>query len=158
MMVHKGYTGALDVDADADLITGVVLGTTDVITFQGATVAEARKSFVESVDFYLEMCRTRGKTPEKPFSGRFVVSISPELHRALAVTAEARRMSLNDLAREVFSLALGLGTAGVSPDLAASAPQGTPGSIPGKSVYPPESSKSQPGPTGRVSKRSGATG
>ena len=49
-MKHKGYTGEAWVDEDAGVIRGRVIGTIDVITFQGATVEEARASFVESVD------------------------------------------------------------------------------------------------------------
>jgi predicted HicB family RNase H-like nuclease len=37
------------------------------------------KAMAESVDFYLAWCAERGKTPEKPFSGKFMVRNSPEL-------------------------------------------------------------------------------
>jgi len=157
MISHKGYTGSLEIDAEDDLITGVVLGTTDVITFQGKTVAEARKSFVESVDFCLELCAKRGKTPETPCSGTFVVRISPELHRTLALTAEARRMSLNDLACEAFSLAVRPLATREAHDLA---PVTAPavGGIPGTTDFASEAPRSRPGRSGRVRKQSGATG
>jgi predicted HicB family RNase H-like nuclease len=49
----------------------------------------------ESVDFYLEVCRDQGKEPEKPFSGRFVVRTSPDLHSRAATAAARLGLSLN---------------------------------------------------------------
>ena len=66
---YKDYVGATEVDEEAGVIFGRVLGLRDVITFQGETVGEARRSFEESVDFYLKMCADRGEAPERPFSG-----------------------------------------------------------------------------------------
>lgn len=101
-MKYKGYTGVAEVDEDAGIIYGRVIGLRDVITFQGATVAEARRSFEQSVDFYLEMCAEGGGPPEKPFSGRFLVRISPALHRTLAQAAELRGTSLNAVVEQAL--------------------------------------------------------
>lgn len=101
-MQYKGYTGVTEVDEEAGLIFGHVVGLRDVITFQGTTVAKARKSFEESVEFYLEMCKEDGTEPEKPFSGKIMLRVPPELHRALASVAEQRRVSLNKMAIETL--------------------------------------------------------
>jgi len=37
------------------------------------------------VDDYLDFCRERGEPPEKAVSGRFVLRVSPELHRQLPI-------------------------------------------------------------------------
>src|SRR3954452_21055649 len=97
MIEYKGYSGLMEVDAEDGVISGRVLGIRDVVTFEGDTVPEAIQAFRDSVDDYLEFCAERGVAPEKPFSGKFIVRISPELHHALAVKAESRRMSLNSL-------------------------------------------------------------
>ncbi len=97
MMNYKGYIGFLRVDEDAGVLRGKVINTRDTITFQGKTVAEAKTAFRDSVDDYLEYCESLGEAPEKPFSGRFVVRIKPELHRRLAVIAQAKGQSLNKL-------------------------------------------------------------
>ena len=76
------------------MLHGRVIGLRDGINFRGETVAEARKSFEESVDAYLEFCESRGEAPEKPFSGEFLVRVDPTVHRSLARMAEARGMSL----------------------------------------------------------------
>ena len=102
MMKYKGYTGAAEVDEDAEIIYGRVIGLRDVITFQGQTVAEARQSFQDSVDDYLEFCASRGEPPEKPFSGRFLVRVNPALHRTLAQAAEVRGTSLNAVVEQAL--------------------------------------------------------
>jgi predicted HicB family RNase H-like nuclease len=96
-MTYKGYTGNVQPDADLNVLFGRVIGLRDVITFEGATVAEVTQAFHDSVDDYLEFCAKRGETPEKPFSGKFVLRIDPELHLSLASTAEKKGLSLNDL-------------------------------------------------------------
>src|SRR5690242_11386022 len=101
-MQYKGYTGIAEVDEEAGLIFGHVVGLRDIVTFQGTTVEKARKSFEKSIDYYLEMCKEDGIEPEKPFSGKLMLRIPPELHRALATLAEQRGVSLNKMALEMF--------------------------------------------------------
>ena len=102
-MQYKGDTASLEIDDEAGILFGEVLGIRDVITFQGETVPEARQSFEESVDFYLRMCADEGREPETPFSGKFLLRISPELHRSLSAEAQAKRVSLNDLVTEILA-------------------------------------------------------
>ena len=52
-MQYKGYAGRIEIDEDAGIIFGQVMGLRDVIAFQGKTVEEARKALKESVDEYL---------------------------------------------------------------------------------------------------------
>ncbi len=106
MIRYKGYTGVFEVHADEGIIFGRVVGLRDVITFQGETVAEARKAFEDSVDDYLEFCAERGEPPEKPYSGHFVVRIAPEMHRHVAQAAEASHQSLNLYVQKVLEATL----------------------------------------------------
>ena len=66
MIEYKGYRGRAEIDFDAGLIHGQVVGIRDVITFQGATVEEARQAFRDSVDDDLAFCAERGEAPEEP--------------------------------------------------------------------------------------------
>lgn len=96
MMRYKGYTaGPVEFDDEVGIFHGEVLGIRDVVTFQGRSVDELRKAFQESVDDYLEFCAERGEEPDKPFSGSFVVRLSPELHRNLSIAAKQEGKSLN---------------------------------------------------------------
>jgi predicted HicB family RNase H-like nuclease len=97
MLEYKGYTGQVEFDGEAGLFHGEVLDTRDVITFQGKTVDEIEKAFRESVEDYLEFCSERGEEPDKPFSGRLMVRLSPDLHRKLYVEAKRDGKSLNQL-------------------------------------------------------------
>jgi predicted HicB family RNase H-like nuclease len=96
-MRYKGYTGVVEFDESANVLFGRVIGLRDVITFQGESVAEVTQAFHDSVDVYLEFCTERGKSPEKPYSGKFVLRLEPELHRTVTQAAEARNVSLNAL-------------------------------------------------------------
>lgn len=103
---YKGYHGHAVYDHDAGLFHGEVLGTTDVITFQGQTVEELRTAFRDSVDDYLKFCKARGESPQKPFSGKFVVRLTPENHWKLASIAKSRQKSLNAVVCEFLENAV----------------------------------------------------
>jgi predicted HicB family RNase H-like nuclease len=94
-MTYKGYEASIAYDGEAELFHGEVMNLRDVITFQGQSVAELKTAFTESVEDYLAFCKERGETPEKPFSGQFVVRVEPPLHRALATAARKAGLSLN---------------------------------------------------------------
>jgi predicted HicB family RNase H-like nuclease len=49
-----------------------------------------------SVNDYLEFCKKLGKAPAKPYSGRFVLRVDPELHSKLHTEAILHHQSLND--------------------------------------------------------------
>jgi len=102
MMEYKNYIGKVDYDDEAGLFHGEVINLRDVITFQGETVAELRQAFQGSVDDYLEFCAERGEKPEKPFSGKFMVRIPPELHRKIYEQAKTSDKSLNSWVVDVL--------------------------------------------------------
>lgn len=95
MMEYKGYYGRAEFDDEADIFHGEVLLTRGVVTFQGRTVNELKKAFRESIDDYLVFCKTQGISPEKPFSGKFVLRLTPEEHRMAAFAAKVEGKSLN---------------------------------------------------------------
>jgi predicted HicB family RNase H-like nuclease len=103
MMQYKGYSGVAEIAFDTGMIYGRVVGLRDVITFQGHTVAEAEQAFRDSVDDYLDLCASRNEAPEKPFSGKFLLRIEPQLHRALVVEAQRRGVSLNALVESTLN-------------------------------------------------------
>ena len=94
---YKGYLGKAHYNFEDKEYYGTVQGTRDIITFVGATPETLSKEFQESVNDYLEMCASRGEKPEKPFSGKFLARIPPELHRRISVVADLHGISLNQL-------------------------------------------------------------
>lgn len=95
MLKYKGYSGHVGYDSEAKIFHGEVLGIKDVVTFQGTTVDEIEQAFKDSVDDYLAFCRERGEKPDKPFSGRFNLRLSPALHARLSEAAHSQGESLN---------------------------------------------------------------
>jgi predicted HicB family RNase H-like nuclease len=95
MLTYKGYTGHVEFDEEAGLFHGEVLDTRDVVTFQGTSVEELIQAFHDSIDDYLDYCNERGEQPDKPFSGRLMLRVSPDLHRKVSVRATRDGKSLN---------------------------------------------------------------
>ena len=101
-MTYKGYTARIEFDDADGILVGRLLGIRDVVGFHADNVAELRAAFEESVDDYLETCEKIGKEPQKPASGKLMLRVPPELHRAALVAAEAAGTSLNQWAAKVL--------------------------------------------------------
>lgn len=95
MMTYKGYAAKVEFDDDAMIFHGEVIGVRDVITFQGESVREIEQAFRDSVEDYLEFCKERGEKPDKAFGGKFVVRLTPELHRKIYIAAHRAGASIN---------------------------------------------------------------
>ncbi|MBR5336657.1 MAG: type II toxin-antitoxin system HicB family antitoxin [Lachnospiraceae bacterium] len=95
MMNYKGYIGKVEYDDVNHVFSGTVINTRTVITFQGTNVEEIEEEFRASVDDYLEWCKEDGVDPEKPYSGRFNVRFTPELHQRAVAGAMMMGESLN---------------------------------------------------------------
>lgn len=104
-MMYKGYAARIDYSDDNGCFVGRVAGIRDLITFHGETVAELRRAFEEAVDFYLTTCAERGETPNKPYSGKLMLRLPPEVHARAAMMAAAHGKSLNQWAAEVLASA-----------------------------------------------------
>jgi predicted HicB family RNase H-like nuclease len=96
MLVYKGYQGSFKYDRDADIFHGNVLRITDVVTFQGRTIDELQEALADSIEAYFDLCKKAGKQPQKPFSGRINVRLTPELHQKAVQAAATSGMSLNN--------------------------------------------------------------
>lgn len=85
---------------------GHIAGIADVVGFHGESVAELRTAFEEAVDDYLETCERLGRSPQRLYSGKLMLRISPEIHAAVATAAEVSGKSLNQWAADIFADAL----------------------------------------------------
>ena len=82
-------------DDKARMFSDEVINTRTVITFQGTTVDEVENEFHASVDDYLEWCKEDEIEPEKPYSGKFNMRISPLFHSQVDIAAKKLGMFLN---------------------------------------------------------------
>ena len=112
MMEYKGYLGTVEYDAEARIFHGDIINTRDVITFQGITVNEIENAFRDSINDYIAWCKEEGVEPEKPYSGRFNVRLSPQLHREMAILAKRKRISLNSFVEKAVTNEIALQTKG----------------------------------------------
>lgn len=95
-MEHMGYVAAVDFDPDAGAFHGTILNISDVISFYGRSVEELEAEMRRSVEEYLAMCAERGEEPERPYSGRTLLRMGPELHRDVALAAHHAGVSMNE--------------------------------------------------------------
>lgn len=107
-MNYKGYIGHVEFDEKNEIFAGEVINTKDVITFQSETAYGLKEEFEESVEDYLAFCEKRNEVPEKPFSGKFNLRISPELHREIYVVAKHADMSINAWVSNTLKHATGM--------------------------------------------------
>lgn len=63
---YKGYRARIEFDRDDNIFTGTVVGIKDCIVFHGHSLVEIEKSFKESIEDYLEMCKDIGFKPKQP--------------------------------------------------------------------------------------------
>ncbi len=95
LLEYKGYHTAMTYDSDDDILVGRLIGITDIIAFHANDVKEFKEIFYRSVDDYIDYCKEIGKQPEKEYKGAFNVRVTPDLHKQLALKAEADGESLN---------------------------------------------------------------
>ena len=106
-MEYKGYVARMDVDEDNDGFYGRVINISDVVNFKGRSITELRKEFAKSMETYFKFCRKEGEQPEQPFSGKFVLRVDPQVHRAITRAAEREGVSINRWAETQLERAAG---------------------------------------------------
>lgn len=102
-MTYQGYTAHITYDDRDSIFTGRVLGIKDIIGFHGQSVEELRSAFIEAVEHYLASCKQRGIEPQATASGRLMLRIAPEVHRASLIAAQANGQSLNQWAETALA-------------------------------------------------------
>ncbi len=104
-MIFKGYTARVEYDSEDRIFTGRLAGIDDIVVFHGSTVDELETAFQESVDHYLEVSKRTGRPAKKPFSGKLMLRVPPEVHAAVATAAEVKGKSINQWASDVLEKA-----------------------------------------------------
>ena len=104
-MRYKGYSARIEYSDEDGCFVGRVASIRDLLTFHGESVDEVRQAFEEALDFYLETSAERGEMPNKPYSGKLLLRVAPEVHAAVATAAEVSGKSINQWAAERLSAA-----------------------------------------------------
>lgn len=103
VMTYKGYQARVEFDAEDEIFVGHLAGINDVVGFHADTVEELKAAFQEAVNDYIETCQKAGKNPQKPYSGKVMFRISPEVHARAAMAAELSGKSLNEWAEAALA-------------------------------------------------------
>ena len=104
-MTYKGYTARIEYDDTDRIFVGRLAGMRDIVGFHASTVDALESAFHESVDDYVQACKKLGQTPQKPASGKLMLRVAPEIHRAALIAAQASGKSLNQWAATALQIA-----------------------------------------------------
>ena len=107
VMTFKGYSARIEYDDEDGILFGQIASIRDGVGFHADNVEALRTAFHEAVDDYLETCAKVGKEPQKPYSGKMMFRVSPDVHRRAALAAELSGKSLNQWAEDVIDRAAG---------------------------------------------------
>ena len=102
VLEYKGYHTKVQYDADSNSLHGKIEGIKDFVNFETENIADVENEFHEAVDDYLALCEEIGKYHDKEFRGTFNVRINPALHRELALEADKRELSMNQLVEKAI--------------------------------------------------------
>ncbi len=109
-MHYKGYDTEVVYEAEDDLLVGHILNISDIVGFDGDSIAQVRAAFEESVDDYLAHCKNISKQPNKPFTGKVMFRIGPLTHvNAAPVTIFSFRRT-ETMAQAAIRVVQGSGT------------------------------------------------
>lgn len=104
-MTYKGYTARIDYDDVDRIFIGRLAGIRDIVSFHGESVGDLQTAFHESVDDYVRLCEKLGAPLHKPASGKLMLRVSPEIHSAALMAAQASGQSLNQWAAKALQTA-----------------------------------------------------
>jgi predicted HicB family RNase H-like nuclease len=105
MMKYRGYTARIEYDEEDRIFVGHLAGIQDIVGFHGTTVDELEAAFHESVDNYIAISEETGRPAQKPYSGRLMLRVPPEVHAAVATAAQIRGKSINQWATDTLKKA-----------------------------------------------------
>ena len=104
---HKSYSARIDFDAEDRIFFGRIADIEDGVGFHSDTVEGLVAAFEEAVEDYLATCAKVGKAPDKPYSGKVMLRVAPEIHQRAAIAARLAGVSLNQFGEEALRKAVG---------------------------------------------------
>jgi len=106
ILQYQNYYASVHFSATDEVFYGKILGINDLVSFEGMSVKELKKSFKEAVEDYLEVCEATGKPPEKTYKGTFNVRVPSTLHKQAALFAAIHNITLNEFVKKALSFTL----------------------------------------------------
>ena len=104
VLEYKGYCGSVEFSATDNILFGSVIGIDGLISYEGDNVQSLKDDFEGAVNEYLHMCYEKDIEPEKAYKGSFVVQVSPELHKSLALYSISHKQSIDSTVEEAIKM------------------------------------------------------
>ncbi|MCP5104728.1 MAG: type II toxin-antitoxin system HicB family antitoxin, partial [bacterium] len=101
---------SVEYSAEDEIFHGKIEFITDTVLYEGRSVDEVKTNFQEAVEDYIEACEEIGKEPQKPFKGKILARIGPEMHKKAALIALQKRISLNKFVESAIEHEIELNT------------------------------------------------
>ncbi len=95
IMEIESYKAKIGYDPEIDMFRGEIIGLNGGADFYGKNPTELRREFKNSLKVFLEVCKEKGVSPKKEYSGKFNLRIPPKLHSEIAAKATAEEKSIN---------------------------------------------------------------
>lgn len=102
ILEYKEFIGSVNYTDEDECFYGRVEGINDLVTFEGSSVKELKKSFKAAVEDYIELCKELDKEPYKSVKGSFNIRLEPKLHYSAIYTALKKGISLNQFVTEAI--------------------------------------------------------
>lgn len=106
LMKYKNYYGSVHFDDEGLIFYGKVEFIRALVTYEATNAKGLINAFRESIDDYLEMCKSRDIEPEVPFKGSLNTRLGGELHRRVALAAEQQHSTINKFIVETLNQAI----------------------------------------------------
>jgi len=93
-ITYCGWTGTVEFSEEDGVLHGKLLGTKDLISYEGETVADLVRDFHESVDEYLDFCMRNNK-PLQP-RDEADITVKLEIYRQIVENAQQSGLPFED--------------------------------------------------------------
>ena len=104
-MKYEGYIARIEYDEEDRIFVGHLAGIRDIVGFHGSTVDELEMAFHEAVDSYIAISEETGRPAQKPYSGKIMLRVPPDVHAAVAAAAQVDGKSINQWASDTLKRA-----------------------------------------------------
>jgi predicted HicB family RNase H-like nuclease len=105
-LTYNDFIGTFNYIEEEDILHGKIEGISDLVTFEGVSIPEIKKAFIDAVEDYISLCAEVGKKPLKSFKGTFNVRLNPSLHQKASMEAIKRNMNLNQFVQKALEQAV----------------------------------------------------
>lgn len=99
---YKEYIGSVEYSEEDKILYGKVLGIRGLISYEGQTIDELEKDFIEGIEQYLSVCDEENIKPQKSYSGAFNIRISSDMHGLAVLKAKEMGINLNTFVKSAI--------------------------------------------------------